>query len=315
MRGDRRRQGKLALKFKQFCKDYHIPIAEEGHHHCHRGWIQTHCPRCSSGKEGWHLGYNIERAYFNCWRCGKLSDYDMIKLLLNRSNSQSYIILFKYRDGKAKGKTKTQPARQRARKVKMPAGLSVLHDKHIKYLRGRDFDPMQLAKDWKLEATQHLSADWNWRIIIPFYFHGELVTYQGRSIGEKVKPKYKNCETENSIRIPNEMLYGMDKIPGEAVIVVEGSLDVWRLGPGAVSITGIDWSIEQANLLRDFKRRYIMFDDEPLAQEKAEELAKWLSSFPGETEVITGLGSDPGDLSTEKAEKIIKELRIFSLEP
>jgi len=87
----------------------------------------------------------------------------------------------------------------------------------------------------------------------------------------------------------------------------EWELDL-RMGIGSVSIMGIDWKIEQAFILKDFKYRFIMFDPEPKAQKQAQKLAAWLAPFPGETEIISGLKTDPGDLSQEEANKFMKEL-------
>jgi len=53
-----------------------------------------------------------------------------------------------------------------------------------------------------------------------------------------------------------------------------------------------------------------MFDPEIKAQKKAEELANWLSAIPGDTEIISGLQSDPGGLSQEEADEIMLELNL-----
>jgi hypothetical protein len=91
-------------------------------------------------------------------------------------------------------------------------------------------------------------------------------------------------------------------------VVVEGAADVWRLGPGAVATLGIDWKSPQAEELRLYPKRFIIYDPEPKAQAKAEELAKWLSSFKGHTEVVSGFKTDPGKFSDRLACKVMKEL-------
>jgi len=69
-------------------------------------------------------------------------------------------------------------------------------------------------------------------------------------------------------------------------------------------------SLEQASILRQYKRRFILFDNEKIAQKQAEDLANWLAAFPGHTEVITGIKSDPGELSQGKADRIMRELQL-----
>lgn len=92
--------------------------------------------------------------------------------------------------------------------------------------------------------------------------------------------------------------------------IVEGPADVWKLGPGAVALLGIDWKIEQALLLRHFKRRYIMFDPENAAQKRAKELAYWLSAFPVETWIISETETDAEDMSEKNAKKIMQEFGL-----
>ena len=45
-----------------------MPIASRKHEHYRYGWIQVCCPFCGDGN--FHLGYNVSKGYFNCYRCG-----------------------------------------------------------------------------------------------------------------------------------------------------------------------------------------------------------------------------------------------------
>jgi DNA primase len=138
---------------------------------------------------------------------------------------------------------------------------------------------------------------------------GSIISYQGRAISPSQKPRYKNIENEKMAQDPLEQLYGIEKIR-DAAIIVEGPTDVWRLGPGAVATFGIDWSMSQANILRKIPRRYIAFDPDERAQQRALQLAEWLSYYPGETEIIEGLDCDPGDHPEDEAQKIMEDLGI-----
>ena len=60
--------------------------------------------------------------------------------------------------------------------------------------------------------------------------------------------------------------------------------------------------------LKDFRRRFVMLDPDSAGKHRAEQLANWLGMFEGETELIEGLSSDPGDLSQREADKMMKEL-------
>jgi hypothetical protein len=72
---------------------------------------------------------------------------------------------------------------------------------------------------------------------------------------------------------------------------------------------GSNWYMEQANVLRRYRKRFILLDsDDPLAQKKAQKLADWLSLFPGETVMVEDLPCDPAGLSRKAARKLKKDL-------
>jgi DNA primase len=151
-------------------------------------------------------------------------------------------------------------------------------------------------------------GDWSWRIVAPvFDINKNLVAFVGRAIGD-IKPKYKISDAADIVGDPKKLLYGIHRARKNSVIIVEGITDVWRIGDNCVALLGIDWTTEQANILRAYRDRYILFDPEVKAQRQAQRLGNWLSLFPGNTEIISGLSSDPADLSKEQAQKIKKRL-------
>jgi hypothetical protein len=179
---------------------------------------------------------------------------------------------------------------------------------HRQYLRQRGFHPEQLARDWNLRGTTYLSKEWSWRIVFPICDQeGTTAAYCGRALDDEVRPKYRMSSEEQISQDPRSLLYGIHAAQ-ESVVVVEGPSDVWRLGPGAVATLGIKWKPEQAYLLKQFPRRFVMFDPEPQAQIQARRLAEWLGMFSGETELIEGLESDPGSLPQVEADRMMKEL-------
>lgn len=290
------------LDILAFCTGNHISYVQEGHHHCHQGWVQLHCPWCSGE---WTLGFNLEYGNFNCWRCGKKDVWDTIGRLLHTTN-RSLVARMVHQFSRGGLPEPLKPKmKRRKRTLAPPLGLGGLGPQHRKYLLGRGYNPDTLEKDWELGGTAHLSKDWSWRVIIPIHnANGETIAYQGRAIKEGVRPKYKMTDDEDCLEDPKTILYGIDKAVGEAVLVVEGVTGVWRIGPGTVGTLGIDWKKAQANKLRGYKRRYILFDPEPKAQQRAEELANWLSYFPGITEIVDGFRTDPGEFSPRLARKV-----------
>ena len=109
---------------------------------------------------------------------------------------------------------------------------------------------------------------------------------------------------------PKSLLYGIEEADGDTVVVVEGPTGVWRLGPGTVATLGIGWHPAQANRLRKYKRRFLIYDPELKAQSRAKELAEYLAMFPGCTEVLSGFDTDPGDFTDQMVSEIIKEIGL-----
>ena len=96
---------------------------------------------------------------------------------------------------------------------------------------------------------------------------------------------------------------------GDSVVVVEGITDAWRLGPGAVATFGIQFTLMQVILLRQFESKYIMFDSaDPQAIKQAEKLADYLSGFPGHVEIIETHCGDPAELTQKEADALMGEL-------
>ncbi len=288
------------LDFERICTDHKIPFIRQGHHHCHDGWLQTHCPFCSAGKDGWHLGFNLERGNFNCWRCGSLNAVAVLSVLLHVSNSEASQLI--HTRQKAGGHA--VPIAERKEEIEPPPGIMPLGILHKHYLKKRGFDPDELEATWGLKGTQHLGGIWSWRIIIPVHDGlGRIVAYQGRALDHNVKPKYRMSDDKDILCDPRGLLYG-EHLAKHAVVIVEGAADVWRIGPGAVATFGINWKPQQAHKLRKYRRRYVMFDPEPKAQQRARDLARWLALYPGETEIVDDLRTDPGDMGWGMARRV-----------
>lgn len=296
------------LDIEKFCSHYRIPLLASGHHHCHEGWVQLHCPVCAGGREGWHLGFNLQWGNFHCWRCGSLSFLRVVGAILHTNRKYDILeVVQRFQTGR---KDKALAEIERKREATPPPGLVPLSRVHRLYLRRRNFNPTPLAKLWGLWATQHLSGIWNWRIIIPIRDRdGLIVAYQGRAIKDGVHPKYRTSKNEDSLIDPRHLLYGLDHAKN-AVVIVEGAADVWRIGPGAVATLGIGWKLQQANRLRCFDKRYILFDPEPKAQQQALSLAECLSVFGGTTEVISGYKTDPGNMTPTQVRRLRRKLGL-----
>ena len=293
------------MDFERFCRDHSIATGPPGHKHHREGWIQVRCPFCT-GNPGWHLGFEIGRDRFSCWRCGSHRPFEVIAALLNIPLGKAGQLWEKY-----KGRpSRRQPRAPKIRdvKVRFPPGTGPMNSHHRRYLLKRNFDPDYLAELWGLLGTGPL-GDYKFRILAPIHHEGQLVSYQCRAIKDPHPLPYKACPKEKEARDHKACLYGMDLVPGDRIVIVEGITDAWRLGPGAVATFGIKYTPAQVALMKRFSHRFILFDPEdPEAKSKSKELARSLSGYFGETEIIEIDDPDPGAMNPEDAADLMRDL-------
>jgi|SRR6185369_3099713 len=303
------------MKFnaQKFYQDFHIDYADSGHKRTRPDWIQIHCPFCQ-GSRGYHLGYNVITGAYSCWRCGKHSQLDVVKAMLNCGSSEAKEVVKEYsaigRKAKDSQRDDSKPSR-RNKECVFPPGTIELTERHRKYLIDRKYDPDELIEKWNLKCVGAVGS-YKWRIIAPIMFNGKMVSYQGRDITNKSDLKYKACKQEDEVIPHQEIIYGIDHVKGNSCIVVEGIADVWRLGYGACCCFGSAFTLNQVNLLSTrFERVYILFDaDEPNAIKMAYELAYLLSARGLEVEVLELEEGDPGDMEQVEADKLMEELGL-----
>jgi hypothetical protein len=290
------------MTIQEILTDLHVEFREAGsHHHARPGWIQIRqCPFCSS--DNFHLGYNLQAKYFNCWKCGGHFGPKVLEALgLAREKARA---LYQGIDT-----TGLAQSRERARvSVQEPSGRRLLGPIHELYLLRRGFDPKQIVRLWGVEAIG-VAARLAWRLYIPIFRRGVKVSWTTRAIGEKIAQRYISASAEEEAVNHKEVVYGLD-FCGHSVVICEGPLDAWKVGPGAGALFGTTFSTAQVKELVSIPRRFICFDSSPEAQRKAHELANQLSSFPGVTENLLIDAKDPGDASPKEIKLIRKVARL-----
>jgi hypothetical protein len=303
-------KGVAVIDFIRLCSEQGIQYRTEGTKHNRPGWVQTYCPFC--GHRGkWFLGYHLETGAVNCWHCGKHRLVDVVRLSLQCNKEKALTIIRKYETGrKARKEIQIRVSSNLAPVVlRLPGGCGPMLPRHRKYLAGRKFDPEDVALTWGLLGTGPVGEYRN-RIIIPIFLEGKMVSYQGRDITGKSDLKYKACAMENEVVHHKHTLYGIDLVPGDTAVIVEGAADAWRLGPGAVATFGTGFTIPQLNLFcRKFTRAFLLFDPEPSAQDRADRAANLLSARGIDVEVLcTDDELDPGDMPQTEAADLMMEL-------
>jgi len=291
--------------------DVHYP----GEKNVSQGWVNITCPFPWCDDPSWHLGINMETKKYSCWKCGEKGFITQLIQELEGGCSLAEVngIIDEYQDltfPELKKEALIRPST-----LHLPKGSSKdFPSLHYNYLKGRRFDPEFLIGKYDLYAINNIGAyGLKFRVIIPIYFEGKMVSYTSLDVtGKKAKEdKYRNCPNEKAIVPTHQCLYNFDTVK-DKVLLVEGPADVWRMGDGAVGMFGIKYTLEQTNLLLSRKERvkkaYVMFDAGELEQQQALKLAGSLNSLIPHVEVIELPSGDPDDMSDEEVKKLRKDL-------
>lgn len=284
------------MKFQDILSQYNIPFAEGGQHRSVRqGFIGFDCPFCCRSKGEYYAAYNISKGYVSCWRCGYQHIAKVLRALTGEPLAKFHG-LWKDLD------LEKQQARKQGA-LKIPSGVDRLKAVHIRYLHDRGFRNLDVLENlWRIQGTE-MTSNLPWRIWIPIHLHGQIVSWTTRAIGDAQLPRYKSASPEEESVHHKTLLYGADHVRHSA-IVVEGPLDAWAIGPGAVATLGVGFTTAQLSKIAEFPMRSICFDSEPVAQERARQLADALSIFPGTTQVVQLSQNDPASASKREIEQL-----------
>jgi DNA primase len=277
------------------------------------------CPFCDDHSN--HLGIRLDDKRANCWRCGKKSITQLIEKIDRVGRQAAIKILLEFQNYDTLSYSANLQSRPDT--IKIPANLVPI-EKSPKlplistFLKGRGLSPSDIYRpsylaNWPIYGPNpwHIGS-WKFRLIFPIAQHGEMVNLVGRDTTNQSPTPYKALPNDQA-KIPiKETLFGLDGIKkGGRIVVVEGIFDALKLSDGAVATHGITWTKSQLLLLQHKRpsRIYILFDSEPTAQESAERLAKNIWFAPTELlELETK--KDPGELSIEEGNRLMKELSI-----
>lgn len=286
---------KESFNVKAYLEDKHIPYYTEGKN-VTRGWIEINCPFCSDPSQ--HCGVNLSSKMFHCWICGaKGVITKLIQELEDCSYQKAEKIISQYQDLSLLELKQDILKRYEGDGQILPKESTVeLPGIHRQYLVNRGFDPEEICKRYHIKACYN-TGKFKFRLIIPIIMDDKVVNFTARSVAD-VSPKYKHCPNEKAITPMRSCIYNIDSVL-DTVLIVEGPLDVWRIGKGSVALMGIEFTEEQIELLqqKELKKAVVMFDGEPQAIRQATKLAAKLSAFVPIVYVIElPIGKDPDTL-------------------
>jgi len=301
------------MNFEKLFRDYNVPYSLR----INRGWVNCNCPYCDTKSTSFNLGFNQAGNYYHCWK--SKHNYpirQVLSTLLNVSESSIDNILIDYRGA---GETLSEKKTSNVKYLELPTNTFTKAER--KYLKSRDFDPKYLYKKYHIVGGG-IDGDWKFRIIIPVYYQGQLLSWTGRSILSKGKlkqldiPRYKNLSIEKSVKNIKELFFNIDNCKSDTVVLTEGAFDVLRFDGNAICSMGTELTESQINLLASrFRKIFILFDNEPEAQKKARKFGLQLSSIGIDIEVVNAYEdfgkNDMGECSREEIEKIKNELNLL----
>lgn len=287
----------------RFCQRQRIEYVDSGENVA-KGNINIQCPFCGPADKSHHMGLNLEKGWWGCWRNQSHRGKSPLRLLLqfvSRAEAEALLgkqthtdaegwaslvpgELFDRGEGKAATIKSVGELPEGCREIQK-GGKGRLSAKFYSYLRTvRKFGKYTDAaiKRYKLQLC--FKGPYNNRVVVPYFVNGELVTFTARSIYSGGKIRYKAPPKEEYIS-PTDVLFNADNCKGgEALFIVEGAFDAMRLDiigstdysgkVAAVALSTLAISDEQeyslCDVLQGYNKGILMLD--PGLHETAEAL-------------------------------------------
>lgn len=295
------------MNITDILNEYRVPFKRHGEtHHATTNYAQIDCPMCGA-KGKWRMGIHLTKNYATCWNCGPHQLLQVLTEITGAGYAKCQDLVHSLKKNARFIEQELGVHKQPRGSLVFPKGVDKLLPAHRKYLRNRGFNVRELERLWGVKGIG-MEVNLSWRVFIPIYHHGEVVSWTTRSISDDCERKYISASPEQESVSHKEILFGMDYVR-HAAMVTEGPLDAMSIGPGAVATLGTTVTKTQVEQLARIPLRYICLDNEPQAQARAEGLCNRLGVFPGETRrVVLDSGKDPGECSMQELTELRKLL-------
>ena len=295
------------MDYIKLFKEYKIPYELT---YLKSGWINTACPYCGDTKS--HLGFNQTYDYCSCFRCGGHNLKITLCQILGVPANTLDQILEPYQTKNKLLARLNEKEKLNKEKIELPGFPLSMQEKN--YLLERHFSPNELIEKYNIQGGGWL--EWKNRIIIPIYLGGRLVSWTARTVIKDREPRYKNLENHLSVIDPKKIFYNLDNCHGKSVALLEGPFDVLRFGDNGICGFGITLTKTQILYLSErFKRIYILFDSQRIAQKKAKEYGMTLQGHGLDVFIVDAFSDygckDAGEMSPYKIRQLKKNCLIF----
>ena len=299
------------MELQEFFEDNGVEVWTTGKN-VTTGWLNINCPFCDDTSN--HLGICYKDLRVSCWKCGGHT----IEELIQEVTECNYKEAKRVRGTLAVGRVvyppvdgTTPPVPLQTKTLLPPEASAHFPTLHTQYLKSRGFKYRPLIKKYKLRAV-HTIGRYKFRIIIPIYMHQRLVCFTSRDVTGDQEPKYKHALPQESLITAGKTIYNYDTLlAGQDAFLVEGPADVWKLGDGAVSLLGVQHTMEQVRLLskKDIRTLFVLFDNDADGRRTSRYFGRLMAPLVKDVEIVLlQKKKDPGELTASEVETIKDKL-------
>lgn len=291
------------LNIRALLGDLGVPYFTSGKN-VSEGWTTIQCPM-GCGDTSNHGGFAPGGFGYSCFKCGKHSIYSVIGQF-TESRNEAVSLIKEYSNDLV---YHAHIHEERASKVDWPpiSAKETLPSIHSEYIHSRGYDPKKLREMYGVVGCYH-TGPMKYRLVIPIFENGRLVSYVGRDVTEQAPLRYKNLPERQSILSVRETVYNIDSIHKFAIIT-EGIFDAWRFGAHGTALYGLQVTSRQVHLLaKKIKYAAIMFDRGTTEYAMAENLAESLGLCGIETAIVQIDCKDPGVMPQNEADELKNEI-------
>lgn len=334
----------MRFDWKRFCDEKRIPYVTRGANTA-KGNISIKCPFCGSSDESEHMGLSLEvnRPYWGCWRSSSHKGRHPAKLIVNLLKC-SYNEAFAMVDSQLENpddyersmeklmevEPEEEEKEQRRLPLLMPQEFRAFeqYKPHTfqslfeKYLMARGFPGESCYRAIKRYGLRWaVTGEYAYRIIVPVYHEGLMVTWTARAIGPATI-RYKTLEREKEIRdIKDCLLLPPDtlNIKRKCLVITEGPFDAIKFDTFAssysittVCVFGLQFTTPQLELLSKMRGRFqrivLLLDLDAKAASSI--MASQVSEVLGEKAESKNLPAgvkDPGDLTSFQVKRLAQQ--------
>lgn len=250
-----------------------------------RGWMKGVCPYCSKLK----LGVHLDKNRVHCFVCGELGNTQKFIMELENLSTlaELHILLNSFKNSEYldyEALSFEPVVKKEYKTLELPKSYKniILGDSQVAksartWMKSRGFNLNNLA----LAGVGYCDeGEYFGRVIIPYYYRGQIVYFNARKIFEYDGEKFKNPKVEEVSIGKANVVYNMDALAlYDKVWAVESATNALTIGPSATGFGGKDLSPNQisAILRSPVERVVIGLDDDALKQ--AYKLALTLCEF------------------------------------